>query len=40
MESEEQVAVVWGSWHDAPPLPDDIDDVDPEVIELFENGGK
>lgn len=32
-----RVDLIWGSWGDAPPLPDDFDEVDPELIELFED---
>ncbi|MFT3971645.1 MAG: type II toxin-antitoxin system prevent-host-death family antitoxin [Micropruina sp.] len=29
--------LVWGSWVDAPPLPDDFDEVRTEIVEMFEN---
>ncbi|MFT4225996.1 type II toxin-antitoxin system Phd/YefM family antitoxin [Micropruina sp.] len=32
-----RVDLVWGSWVDAPRLPDDFDEVAPEIVEMFEN---
>lgn len=32
-----RVDLVWGSWVGVPPLPDDFDEVVPEIIEMFEN---
>lgn len=31
-----RVDVVWGSWVGVPSLPADFDEVDPEMVELFE----
>ncbi len=32
-----RVDLVWGSWVDVPPLPDDFDEVSTEIVEMFEN---
>lgn len=32
-----RVDLAWGMWRDAPPLPDDFDEVDPEIVALFED---
>lgn len=31
-----RVDIVWGSWVGVPPLPDNFDEVDPELVEMFE----
>lgn len=33
----EHIEIVWGTWADEPPLPDDFDATDPEIVEMFEN---
>lgn len=32
-----RVDLVWGSWVGVPPLPEDFDEVDPEVVAMFED---